>query len=144
MKATVLYRIASVLLILVSGGNTSSLWRFWQVAGSMNPVLFPLGHTGITYFQVVVTLELFCSLGILYGAYLAWHLGGLARTVPSAIGALGWVLFAYQLVGVCISFTFLAGPPRILAIGIAVCTGCANWLATTHRHEQRQNEPAMG
>jgi hypothetical protein len=144
MKAIVLYRIASILLILVAAGNTYSLLRFWQVAGSMNPVLFPLGHTGITYFQVVVTLELFCSLGVLFGAYLAWHLGGLARAIPRAIGTLGWGLFAYELVGVYISFMFLAGPARILAVGIAVCTGCANWLTTTHRQDQQQNEPAAG
>ena len=144
MKAIVLYRIASVLLILVAAGNTYSLVLFWRVAKAMSPLLFPLGHTGITYFDVVVTLELFCSLGILLGAYLAWHLGSLARTIPRAIGALGWGLFAYSLVGVSISFTFLAGPPRLLAVGIAVCTGCASWITSTRRQDRQQNEPAAG
>jgi hypothetical protein len=73
VKAILLYRIASVLLILVAAGNTYSLLRFWQVAGSMNPVLFPLGHTGITYFQVVVALESVCSLGC-----SVWGIFGLA------------------------------------------------------------------
>ena len=144
MKAILLYRIASVLLILVAAGNTYSLLRFWQVAGSMNPALFPLGHKGITYFQVVVALESFCSLGVLFGAYLAWHLGGLARTIPRAIGALGWGLFAYELVGVYISFMFLAGPPRILAVGIAVCTGCASWLTTNPPPKPEQMNQQLG
>jgi len=92
----------------------------------MNPVLFPLGHTG------------------LFGAYLAWHLGGLARTIPRAIGALGWGLFAYELVGVYISFMFLAGPPRILAVGIAVCTGCASWLTTNPPPKPEQMNQQLG
>jgi hypothetical protein len=145
MKATVFYRIAGVLLIVVAALNTNSLLRFWQVAGSMNPLPFPIGHTGLTYTRIVVSYELFCSLCVLFGAYLAWHLGGLARTAPQAIGALGWILFAYQLVGVCISFMFLSGLVRILVSTIAICVGCASWLSTAHRRNARpQNEPALG
>jgi hypothetical protein len=68
---------------------------------------------------------------LLLGAYLAWHLGAMARTTPQSIGALGWVLFAYQLVGVCISFMCLSGPVRMIAIGLAVCMGWAAWLSTS-------------
>jgi hypothetical protein len=145
MKATLLYRIASILLVVIAAGNTYSLLRFWQVVRSMDPISFPLGHTGITYTQVVVTLELFCSLCVLFGAYLAWHLGGVARTTPKAIGALGWILFAYQLAAVYTSFICLSGPVRILAAAIAVCTGWANWLTTTHRQgQQQQGEQVLG
>jgi hypothetical protein len=129
MKATVLYRIASALLFVAAAGNTYGLLKFWQVAGSMNPVHFPVGHSGFSYAQVVLGLELFCSLCVLFGAYLAWHLGAVARTTPQAIGALGWVLFAYQLVGVYISLIFLSGFVRILSAGIAICIGRAAWLS---------------
>jgi hypothetical protein len=95
----------------------------------MNPVHFPVGHSGFSYAQVVLGLELFCSLCVLFGAYLAWHLGAVARTTPQAIGALGWVLFAYQLVGVYISLIFLSGFVRILSAGIAICIGRAAWLS---------------
>jgi hypothetical protein len=127
MKATMLYRISSVLLIVFVIGNIYGLSRFWQVA-VLNPVRFPVGHRPLTYAQVVVGLELFCSLCVLLGAYLAWHLGGLAREAPQAIGILGWVLFAYQLVGVVISWIALSGLVVILSAGIAICVGWANWL----------------
>src|SRR6266849_697807 len=91
MKPTMLYRIASVLLIVFVIGNIYGLSRFWQVA-VLNPVRFPVGHRPLTYAQVVLGLELFCSLCVLFGAYLAWHLGGLAREAPQAVGTLGWVL----------------------------------------------------
>jgi len=133
MKATALYRVAAVLLFVAALGNTYGVVRFWQVAGSMNAVRFPVGHSGFSYAQVVLGSWVFCSLCVLFGAYLAWHLGGLARTTPQAIGALGWVLFAYQLVGVYISWIFLSGFVRILAAAIAICIGWATGLAMGER-----------
>lgn len=129
MKATVLYRTASILLVVAAAGHTYSLVRFWYEAGSMDPARFPFAHAHFTYAQVVLVLGLFCSLCILFGAYLAWHLGALARTNPQAIGALGWFLFAYQLVGVYVSCNVLSGPVRILTVVLAVCTGWAAWLS---------------
>jgi hypothetical protein len=128
MKATKLYRTASGLLFLWAAGNTYGLLLFWHAAGSMNPVRFPVGHSGFSYAQVVLGYEVFCSFCVLFAAYLAWHLGALARTTPHAIGALGWVLFAYQLVGVYISWIFFSGIVLVLSGGIAICTGWATWL----------------
>ena len=130
MKATVLYRTAGVLLFLAAAGNTYGLLRFWLVAGPMPPVRFPIGHTGLSYAQVVLGLELLCSLCILFGALLAWHLGALARTNPQGMGALGWVLFAYQLLAVYMSFIYFSGLVRILSVGIAICLGWAGWSST--------------
>jgi hypothetical protein len=128
MKAIVLYRIASVLLLVVAAGNAYGVSRFRQLSESMNNVHFAVGHSGFTYAQFVVALELFCSLCVLFAAYLTWHLGALSRTTPQAIGALGWVLFAYQLVGVYITSIFFSGLALILSAGIAICTGWATWL----------------
>src|SRR6185503_17310602 len=50
------------------------------------------------------------------------------RTTPRAIGGLGWALFAYQLLGVCVSFQELSGLVRILTVALAICTGWAAWL----------------
>ena len=139
MKATRLYRIASVLLTVAAAGNTFAIVRFWKVTRSMNPVHFPLGHISLTYVQVVLVLEVFCSLCILFGAYLAWHLGALARTTPQAIGGLGWMLFAYQLVGIYVSFNALSGLVRILAVALAICTGWAAWLPSgAHMRDKAQ------
>jgi hypothetical protein len=131
MKATILYRIASVLLFVASAGNAYGVSRFRQLAESMNSVHFRVGHSGFTYAQFVIAIELFCSLCVLFAAYLAWYLGALARTTPRAIGALGWVLFAYQLVGVYISWIFFSGFVLVLSAGIAICTAWATWLVDT-------------
>lgn len=133
MKATTLYRVAGALLLLVVAGNAYALVNFWHVAGRMDPVRFPAGHSGFSYAQVVLGLGVFSTLCVLFGAYLAWHLGTLARTTPHAIGALGWALFAYQLIGVYVSFIFLSGPVRLLSVVIAICVGWAAWLTTGPR-----------
>ena len=109
MKATRLYRIASVLLFVVAVGNTYGLLNFWHVAATMPLVRFPIGHADFSYAQVVLGYQVFCSMCILFAAYLAWHLAALARTTPRAIGALGWILFTYQILGVCISWMFFSG-----------------------------------
>jgi hypothetical protein len=144
MKAAKLYRIGSVLLFLWAAGNTYGLLMFWHVAGPMAPVHFPWGHSGFSYAQVVLGYQVFCSLCVLFAAYLAWHLGNLARRTPQAIGAVGWVLFAYLLVGVYISWIFFSGFVLLLSAAIAVCVGWASGLATADRESQPgQNERAL-
>ncbi len=143
MKPTKLYRTASVLLSLWAVGNTYGLLMSWHVTGSMSPVRFPVGHSGFSYAQVVLGYEVFCSFCVLFAAYLAWHLGTLARTMPKAIGGMGWILFAYSLVGVYISWIDFSGFVLLLTAAIAICIGWATGLMTAHRPtQQRQNERA--
>ena len=126
MNATVLYRTAGILLAGAAAGNTYAVVRFWQAGGASNATPLPEDHR-VLYGPVVLALGIFCSLCVLFAACLAWHLGTLARTTPQAIGALGWALFGYQLLGVYVSFTELSGLVRILAVALAICTGWAAW-----------------
>jgi len=127
MNATALYRTASTFLVVAAAGNTYGIVRFWQAGGALNTVPLPEDHR-VSYGPLVLALGVFCSLCVVFAAYLAWHLGTLARTTPHAIGALGWALFAYQLLGVYVSFNELSGLVRILSVALAICTGWAAWL----------------
>jgi hypothetical protein len=142
MKATMLYRTAGGLLFLWAAGNTYGLLMFWHTAGSMNPVRFPVGHTDVLYAQVVLGYDVFSSFCVLFAAYLAWRLGSLARTMPRAIGAMGWVLFGYSLAAVYISWIFFSGFVLLLSTAVAVCIGWAAWLSTAHRETRQQSERA--
>jgi hypothetical protein len=137
MKASRLYRIASFLLFLAAIGNTYGLLNFWRVAAPMPPVRFPIGHADFSYAQVALGYQVFFSMCILFAAYLAWHLAALARTTPPAIGGLGWILFAYQLLGVCVSRFFFSGVVLLVAVVTAVCIGWATWLVSGHRQAQQ-------
>jgi hypothetical protein len=139
MKATALYRTASTLLVVAAAGNTFGVVRFWQAGGALNSVPLPEDHR-LSYGPVVLALGVFCSLCLVFAAYLASHLGTLARTTPQAIGALGWAFFAYQLLGVYVSFNELSGLVRILSVALAISTGWAAWL-TRGAHAQRRQSP---
>ncbi|HET9309231.1 MAG TPA: hypothetical protein VFO46_24675 [Candidatus Sulfotelmatobacter sp.] len=144
MNATRLYRTAGGLLFLWAAGNTYGLLMFWHVAGSMSPVRFPVGHSGFSYAQVVLGYEVFCSFCVLFAAYLAWHLGTLARTMPKAIGAMGWILFVYSVGGVYISWINFSGFVLLLTAAIAICLGGAIWLTKGHgQMQQLGNERAL-
>ena len=130
MTATVLYRLASVLLLVFVVANTIWLVYFWRTAAADAPH-FPFGHSDLTYVQVVLALEVFGSLCILFGAYLSWHLGSLARRIPQAIGALGWGLLAFQAVGAIVSLFYLSGFAFLVTATIAVCTAWATSLVET-------------
>lgn len=91
---------------------------------------FRSGTLRFSYAQIIPIFEVFSSLCALFGAYLAWYLGSLARSTPQAIGALGWLLFSYQLVGMCVSWIALSGLVRLLTLILAICVGRAAWLSS--------------
>lgn len=139
MKASALYRTAGILLLLAAAGNTYGVVRFWLAGGALNSVPLPEDHR-VSYGPVVLVLGVFCSLCVVFAAYLAWHLGTLARTTPQAIGGLGWALFASQLLGVYVSFKELSGLVRILSVALAICTGWAAWLGSGRSTARPPNE----
>ena len=53
MKATALYRTASILLFVAAAGNTYAVVRFWQAAGAMNTVPLPADRR-LTYGPVIL------------------------------------------------------------------------------------------
>ena len=128
MTATVLYRLASVFLLVFAAANTIWLVYFWRTAAANAPH-FPFGHSDLTYVQVVLALEVFGSLCIVFGAYLSWYLGTLARRIPQAVGALGWVLLAFQAVGTLVCLFYLSGFAFLVAAMIALSTARATSLA---------------
>lgn len=135
MNATLLYRIASVLLALFALGHTVGFLKFkpastdgLAVREAMTNVQFQIGGAKFTYGGFYTGFGLFATAYVVFAAFLAWHLGGLASTTPRAIGALGWEFFALQLVSLALSWIYFLPPPVVLSGLIAICTGWAAWL----------------
>jgi hypothetical protein len=135
MSATLLYRIAAVLLLLFATGHTIGFLRFKPpnaegiaVRDSMDNVRLQVGSGKLTYGDFYRGFGLFCTLYLLFAAYLAWHLGTMAKGNPQAIGSLGWAFFAVQLVSIVLSWIYFLPPPVILSALVAICTGWAAWL----------------
>jgi hypothetical protein len=69
-----------------------------------------------------------CTVSLILSAFLSWHLGDLARSAPSAIGALGWVFFETQFAGVVLSFLYFGLPPMVFSALVAAIVGLAAFL----------------
>lgn len=136
MSATLLYRIAALVFVVTAAGHTYAILsppppssEAHAVYDSMNSVRFQAGGQNFTYGRVYRGLGLMGTASMLFWAFLSWRLGESARSAPQAIGALGWALFAVQLVGVVLSFLYFHLPARVLSGLAAVIVGLATWLA---------------
>jgi hypothetical protein len=138
VKTTILYRVASLLLIVTVAANTAWLVFFWHAGGPTNSAHFPFGHQPLTYAQVILALEVFCSLCVLFGAFLSWHLAALARTAPQFVCTLGWGLVAYQSVGTFVALFYLSGFAFLITAAVAICTAWATSLVDSRPPESAQ------
>jgi hypothetical protein len=137
MKATVLYRIASIVLILFAVGHTFGFLSFKPptsegraVYEAMNKVSFQVNGATFSYGGFYRGFGLSASVNLVFSAFLAWHLGELARKMPQAIGAIGWMFFAVQVAGVALSLIYFSAIPAILSAVLTICVGWAAWLVT--------------
>jgi len=136
MSATLLYRIAAFIFVLFAVGHTYGFLSLRPpsaegraVYDSMNNVRFEVGGASFTYGAFYRGFGLSCTASMILSASLCWHLGNLARSAPAAIGMLGWVFFAVQIVGVVLSFLYFGTPPMVLSSFVALLVGAAAFLA---------------
>lgn len=137
MTATLLYRIAAAVLVLFAAGHTFGFLKFKPptpegvaVRDAMDNVHFTLGSRSYSYGGFYRGFGHFCTAYLLFAVFLAWHLGGLARTSPQAIGPLGWVFFALQVASLVLSWKYFVPPPAILSVVLSILTGWAAWLVS--------------
>lgn len=135
MNATLLYRIASVLLLVFAVGHTVGFLKFTPptpegvaVRDAMNNVHFQLRSAQFSYGGFYQGFGLFATIYLLFAAFLAWYLSGLAARAPQAVGSLGWMFFVLQLASLVLSWIYFLPPPAVLSALIAICTGWAAWL----------------
>src|SRR5262249_55306937 len=86
MKPIVLYRIAAVLFGVFAAGHTIGFLKFrpptpegLAVFDAMNHVQFEVKGSKFTYGAFYTGFGLFATLYLLFSAFLAWHLGNMAR-----------------------------------------------------------------
>ena len=137
MKPTLLYRIASGLLVVFAASHTYGLLSFTAstpearaVREAMNSVHFQIMGTNCSYGGFYIGFGLLFTAYLLFSAFLAWHLGDLARRNPETIGTLAWSLFTVQVVNVVLSWVYFFPAPVTVSALAAVCLGWAAWLVT--------------
>jgi len=135
MKASVLYRIASVLLVLFALGHTLGFRRTdpqWEVdtlIGSMRSIHFNVQGFNRSYWDFYVGFGFFVSVFLLFAAVLAWQLSGLsAESLPSMRGT-AWALAVCFVAVTILSCIYFFIVPIVLSIVITACLVTAAWLS---------------
>lgn len=132
MSAGLFYRIAAGLLIFFALAHTAGMQstkspspEAYAVRQAMKDVHFSNMGSSNSFYGYYRGFGLSLSAYLLFAAIVAWHLGGLAKRNPAAIGGLGWALFAVQVaIFVLCCFYFFAAP-IIVGGAIVVCLGIA-------------------
>jgi hypothetical protein len=135
MKASVFYRIASVLLVLFAIGHTLGFrktqpqWGVDSIVASMRMIHFDAQGFDRTYYDFYVGFGLFVSVFLLFAAVLAWQLGRMSKDVLSLIPGVAWglaICFAFVTV---LSWRYFFIAPVVFSGLITLCLVLGAWIA---------------
>ncbi len=97
MKASLLYRVSSILLVLFAIGHTLGFrqidptWGVDSLVQYMKSIHFNANGANRTYWEFFVGFGLFVTVLMLFASIIAWQFGGLPSEVLAAmrVSALG-------------------------------------------------------
>ena len=131
MKASLLYRIAAVLILLFDVGHTSGFpWSDpkWGVdLGSMRSTHFDILGSSRTYWDFYVGFGLFVSMFLLLAVVLAWQLGGLPPETLALMRGTAWTFAVCFAAIAVLSWRYFFIIPIVFSMVITVCLIGAAW-----------------
>jgi hypothetical protein len=135
MKASLLYRIVAVLLLIFAAAHTFGFRQSdpaWGVDGllaAMRSIHFDVQGFSRTYWDLFLAAGF--SVGVLYvfAAILAWQLGGLPAEALAAMRVTRWA-FALSFGAITIvTWKYLFTLPIVFSIVITTGLTAAAWLS---------------
>jgi hypothetical protein len=135
MKASILYRIASVLLILFSLGHTLGFrrvdprWGLDSIIGALRSTHFNVQGLNRTYWDFYTGFGLFVTVLLLFSAALSWQLGVLPKETVSAMPIVTWGLALSFAVVTFLSWEYFFVLPVVFSAVITICLLLAAWTA---------------
>src|SRR5947207_11297202 len=127
MKAPILYRISSVLLLFFAAGHTFGFrqnnpeWRADTVLGMMQSIHFDAQGFNRTYWDFFSAFGLFFSVFLLFAAVLAWLLGGLPAETLARVRSIAWALAICFVAVTALSWRYAFTTPIVLSIRLTLC-----------------------
>jgi hypothetical protein len=133
LKASVLHRIASVLLLLFAVGHTLGFrqidpkWGVDSLIVSMRSLHFDAQGFSRSYWDFYTGFGLFVTVFLLFAAFLAWQLGGLPAQTLAGMRGVAWA-FALCFVAVtALSWRYFFIAPVIFSSVVTICLVAAAW-----------------
>jgi hypothetical protein len=136
VKASLLYRVAAVLLLLFAVGHTLGFrqsdpkWGVDALLASMRSIHFDVQGFNRTYWDLFLAAGF--SVGVLYlfAAILAWQLSSLPAETLARMRGIAWALALCFAAITVVSWRYLFILPIVFSILITVCLISAAWLQT--------------
>jgi hypothetical protein len=135
LKASILYRIASVLLWLFAAGHTVGFlqidpkWGVDSMIMAMRSIHFDVQGSNRTYWEFYVGFGLFVSVFLVFSAVLAWQLGGLPAETLALMRGTAWALVVCFSALAFLSLRYFFVIPIVFSIAILLCLTAAVWLS---------------
>lgn len=135
MKASLLYRVAAALLLLLAAGHTLGFrqsdpsWGVDAVLAGMQSIQFDVQGFRRTYWELFEAAGFSIGVFYVFAAVLAWQLGGLPAEMLARMRAIAWAFAACfgALVVVCCMYLFLL--PIVFLILITLCLSAGAWAS---------------
>ena len=135
MKASILYRIAAVLLLLFAAGHTFGFrqsdptWGVDALLGSMRSIHFNVQGFNRTYWDLFVAAGFSVGVFYLFAAILAWQLGGLPAATLALMRGTAWAFALCFAAITVVSWRYLFIIPIVFSLVITLCLAAAAWLS---------------
>ena len=135
MKAPILYRISSVLLLLFAVGHTLGFrqsdpkWGVDALLASMRSIHFDVQGFDRTYWDLFLAAGFSVGVFYLFAAILAWQLGGLPGATLALMRGTLWAFALCFAAITVVSWRYLFIIPIAFSIVITLCLTAAAWLS---------------
>jgi hypothetical protein len=135
MKASVFYRIAGVLLLLLAAGHALGFrqsdpqWGVDALLGSMHSIHFNVQGFNRTYWDLFLAAGFSVGVFFLFSAILAWQLGGLPAATLALMRGIAWTFALCFAAITVVSCRYLFIIPIAFSIVITLCLTVAAWLS---------------
>ena len=135
MRASMLYRIAAVLLLLFAAGHTLGFrqsdpaWGVDALLASMRSIHFDVQGFNRSYWDLFQAAGFSVGVFYLFAAILAWQLGGLPAASLALLRRTLWAFALCFAAITVVSWRFLFILPIAFSIVITVCLAAAAWLS---------------
>jgi hypothetical protein len=134
MKASLLYRIASILLLLFALGHTlgfrqnNPAWGVGSLIDLMRSIHFDAQGFSRTYWDFFSAFGFFFSVFLLFAAVLAWQLAGLPAEILARVRSIAWALAISFAAVTALCFRYAFTTPIVFSTLITLCLIAAAWL----------------
>lgn len=135
MKASLFYRIASVLLVLFAVGHTlgfrqnNPAWGADAVLVLMRSVHFDALGFNRTYWDFFSAFGFFFSVFLVFAGVLSWQLSSLPAETLARIRGVAWALAICFVAVTALSWRFAFTIPIVFSTLITMCLIAAAWLS---------------